>query len=384
MKVFLSYAKEDGAVVKEFHDHLKALGFDPWMDTERLLPGQAWEREIDRALNEANVVVLFMSPRSVQKRSFVTREANTAVQNLRYKHADDIYIIPVLLEPCEVPDEISKRAQYIGYNEPGAKNKIAASIMRAAEQQNIAILDGVAHGPYKVFSRTLTERKTGQPGYEISIDYPEFSSEHFPNAVNTINKLFLGRTTRLLVDNRTKPWDINRELHPEPDGEYNPFHMNGRWDNFGIASATEQNVSVYYNCSWYGAGAIHSNEFHETFNFSIDGDRLYAISLWDLFSDNTKAAEIISQECRKGISREYWNRCGHDIATDDFWAKSFQATTAPDLSKFETFTIANGKLTFYFPPYTVAAYAFGSWIVDVPLYDLRDVIVKNEMFPLKL
>jgi hypothetical protein len=49
LKVFLSYAKEDGAIVKEFYDHLKTMGLDPWMDQERLLPGQSWEREIDRA-----------------------------------------------------------------------------------------------------------------------------------------------------------------------------------------------------------------------------------------------------------------------------------------------------------------------------------------------
>ncbi|WP_346778474.1 TIR domain-containing protein [Burkholderia sp. Ac-20392] len=382
--MFLSYAKEDNAVVKEFHDHLKALGLDPWMDTERLLPGQAWEREIDRALNEANVVVLFMSPRSVKKRSFVTREANTAVQNLQYKHADDIYLIPVLLEPCDVPDEISRRAQYIGYNDPGAKNKIVASIMRAAEQQDVAILDGVAHGPFKVSSRTITEKEVGQPGYEISIDYPEFSSGNFPGIAQSLNTLYKGRATRLLVENRTKPWDIDRELYPNPDGEFNAFHSNGRWDNFGIASATEQNVSVYYNCSWYGAGAAHTNEFHETYNFTISNDRLYSLSLMELFSDTNRAAEIISQECRKSIAREYWNRSGHDITTDEFWADTFQTATSPALSNFETFTISDGKLIFFFAPYTVAAYAFGSWIIEVPLYDLKDVMAKGEKSPLRL
>ncbi|MBN3822598.1 TIR domain-containing protein [Burkholderia sp. Ac-20384] len=377
----MSYAKEDGAIVKEFHDHLKALGLDPWMDQERLLPGQAWEREIEKALNEANVVILFMSPSSVKKRSFVTREANTAVQNLQYKHADDIYVIPVLLEQCDVPYEISKRAQYIQYSEPGAKNKIIASIMRAAEQQDVAILDSVEHGPYKVFSRTITEKQAGQPGYAISIDYPDFSSDQFPEAAESLNRIFLGRATQLLVSNRTKPWDIDQDLYPAPDGELNAFHMNGRWDNFGIASATAKNISVYYNCSWYGAGAAHSNEFHETFNFAATKDYLLPFSLWELFSDNDMAAEIISQECRKSIAREYWNRCGTDIKADDYRNETFLTATAPNLSNFETFTITSEKLTFYFPPYTVAAYSFGSWIVDVPLYDLKDTLKKGEKSP---
>lgn len=382
MKVFLSYAKEDSAIVKEFHDHLKAMGLDPWMDQERLLPGQSWEREIDRALKEANVVILFMSPRSVKKRSFVTREANTAVGNLRYKKADDIYIIPVLLEPCEVPEEISERAQYIEISEPGAKNKIVASIMRAAEQQGIGILTGVEHGPYQVYSRSYKENKPGRPGHDISLDYPEFVSVQFPNVARALTQFFQGKVANVLLDNRSKPWDQDPDLYPEPEDEFNLFHANGRWENFGIASATEHIVSVYFNGSFYGAGAAHSNEYHEGFNFSVIDDQPYPFRLWDLFSDNRKAAEIISQECRKSLAREYWNRSGMDINSDEFWKDSFATNTDATLSNFEIFTVADGKLTFYFAPYRVAAYSYGSFIVDVPLYDLRNVLNKGEKSPL--
>ncbi|CAB3808299.1 hypothetical protein LMG28614_06767 [Paraburkholderia ultramafica] len=382
MKVFLSYAKEDGAIVKEFHDHLKAMGLDPWMDQERLLPGQPWEREIDRALKEANVVILFMSPRSVKKRSFVTREANTAIANLRYKKADDIYVIPVLIEQCEVPEEISERAQYIEISEPGAKNKIVASIMRAAEQQEIAILNGVEHGPYHVYSRSHEEKKPGQPGYDISLDYPEFVSAQFPEVAQALTKFFQGRAAKILLDNRSKPWDQNPDFHPEPEDEFNPFHSNGRWENFGVVSATEHVVSVYFNCSWYGAGAAHSNEYHEGFNFAIIDGQPYPFNLRELFTNAEKAAEIISQECRKSLAREYWNRSGMEIDSDEYWKETFLTNTAASLSNFDTFTVADGKLTFYFAPYRVAAYSFGSFTVDVPLYDLREVLARCDKSPL--
>ncbi|HCY63452.1 MAG TPA: hypothetical protein DHV59_11610 [Oxalobacteraceae bacterium] len=382
MKVFLSYAKEDGAIVKEFHDHLKVMGFDPWMDQERLLPGQSWEHEIDRALKEANAVILFMSPRSVKKRSFVTREANTAIANLRYKKADDIYIIPVLIEQCEIPEEISERAQYIEISEPGAKNKIVASIMRAAEQQEIAILNGVEHGPYQVYSRSYEEKKPGQPGHAISLDYPEFVSAQFPKVAQALTKFFHGRAAKVLLDSRSKPWDQNSEFHPEPEDEFNLYHSNGRWENFGVVSATENVVSVYFNCSWYGAGAAHSNEYHESFNFAVIDGQPYPFNLQELFTNGEKAAEIISQECRKSLAREYWNRSGIDINSDDYWKETFLTNTDARLSNFDTFTVADGKLTFYFAPYRVAAYAFGSLIVDVPFYDLREVLAKGNKSPL--
>jgi hypothetical protein len=323
-----------------------------------------------------------MSPRSVKKRSFVTREANTALANLRYKKADDIYIIPVLLEQCEVPEEISERAQYIEISEPGAKNKIVAAIMRAAEQQEIAILNGVEHGPYQVYSRSHEEKKSGQPGYDISLDYPEFVSTQFPEAAQALTNFFQGRAAKVLLDSRSKPWEQNRDIHPEPEGEFNPFHSNGRWENFGVASANEHLVSVYFNCSWYGAGAAHSSEYHEGFNFSIIDRQLYPFNLAELFANAEKAAEVISHECRKSLAREYWNRSGMEIDSDEYWKEIFLANTAENLSNFDTFTVADGKLTFYFAPYCVAAYSFGSFTVDVPLYDLREALAKDDKSPL--
>ena len=382
MKVFLSYAKEDGAIVKEFHDYLKAIGLDPWMDQEQLLPGQSWEHEIERAMKDANVVILFMSPSSVNKRSFVTREANTAIANLRYKKPDDIYIIPVLIEQCEVPEEISQRAQYIEISEPGAKNKIVASIMRAAEQQNIAILSGNEHGPYQIYSRSYEEKEPGQPGHDISLVYPEFVSPQFPEVAQVLTNFFQGRAAKISLDNRTKPWEQDPELHPEPEGEFNLYHSNGRWESFGVTFATENVVSVHFNCSWYGAGAAHSNEFHESFNFAVINSKPHPFSLSELFTDGEKAAEIISQECRKSLSREYWNRCRTDINADEYWKDIFLTNTAANLSNFDTFTVADGKLTFYFAPYTVAAYAFGSFTADVPLYDLREVLATGVKSPL--
>lgn len=383
LKVFLSYAKEDSAVVKEFHDYLKTMGLYPWMDQEQLLPGQSWEREIDRALKEANVVILFMSPRSVKKRSFVTREANAAIDNLRYKKADDIYIIPVLIEPCEVPEEISERAQYIVFSEPGAKSKIVASIMRAAEQQEIAILTGDEHGPYQVYSRSYEEQRSGQPGHEISLTYPEFVSVQLPDVAQALTKFFQGRAAKVALDSRSLPWSPEPDLYPEPNGEFNLFHSNGRWENFGIASATEHVVSVFYNCSYYPAGAAHSHEYHEGFNFAVIDGQLYPFELTELFTDSDSAAEIISQECRRSLAREYWNRSEMDINSDEYWSETFITNTAASLSNFNVFTVADGKLTFYFAPYSVAAYAFGSFTVDVSLYDLRDVLAKSNKSPLE-
>ena len=112
LKVFVSYAKEDRGRALQYYELLAQEGAEPWMDVKKLLPGQNWEAEIERAFSEANVVVLLLSKRSVDKRGFVQREANDAIERLRYKQPTDIYVIPLLLEPCDVPGHISGRLQY--------------------------------------------------------------------------------------------------------------------------------------------------------------------------------------------------------------------------------------------------------------------------------
>lgn len=85
LKVFISYAREDREKALHYYDLFAKEGVSPWIDVKHLLPGQNWEAEIDRALNDANVVVLLLSKHSVTKRGFVQREANDAIERLRYK-----------------------------------------------------------------------------------------------------------------------------------------------------------------------------------------------------------------------------------------------------------------------------------------------------------
>jgi len=50
-RIFLAYAEEDRAEVRKLYSALQRAGFEPWMDQEKLLPGQNWPRAIDRAID---------------------------------------------------------------------------------------------------------------------------------------------------------------------------------------------------------------------------------------------------------------------------------------------------------------------------------------------
>jgi hypothetical protein len=61
--VFLSYSHGDAAIARSLRTDLERAGCTVWTD-HRLLAGQNWSREIERALDRADVVVALLSPAS--------------------------------------------------------------------------------------------------------------------------------------------------------------------------------------------------------------------------------------------------------------------------------------------------------------------------------
>lgn len=103
---FLCHASEDSQVVEQLYDRLENDGLKPWMDKRDLLPGQDWEREIRRAIERADFFVACLSPHSVTKRGFVQKEMQFALDVLGEIPQSQIYLVPVRLEPCSVPDRL--------------------------------------------------------------------------------------------------------------------------------------------------------------------------------------------------------------------------------------------------------------------------------------
>ena len=176
LKVFLSYASDDVAKVIPFYEKLQDAGFDPWLDRKKLLGGQNFTVEIERAFRDAHVIVIFLSKKSIAKRGFVQREANLAMENLRSKLISDIYIIPVLLEPCDVPDFVSARLQYVDANAVGFWDRFIDSLRQAAIEQEILVEQGTTRGDFQIFDHKLSETWEGLPGHTVDISYPSFRS----------------------------------------------------------------------------------------------------------------------------------------------------------------------------------------------------------------
>jgi hypothetical protein len=106
-QIFLSYVREDIHKVEALYNQLTEAGFNVWMDTQQLLPGQTWSDKIEKAIRHSELVIICLSRVSVQKRGFSQREIRKALNYLQERLEGEIYLIPVRLDDCRVPDSLA-------------------------------------------------------------------------------------------------------------------------------------------------------------------------------------------------------------------------------------------------------------------------------------
>jgi len=106
--MFISYAREDEAQVRDLYARLHALGFNLWMDKVDLKVGQHWRQEIPRQLRASALVLVCFSRAAVTKVGYVRQEFNLVLDMLQEMPDELIHTLPVLLEPCEVPEQFEE------------------------------------------------------------------------------------------------------------------------------------------------------------------------------------------------------------------------------------------------------------------------------------
>lgn len=123
---FLCYAKEDKVIVEQLYSKLEDKGFDPWLDTKKLLAGQEWEYIIEQAIRDSDFFIACLSENSVTKDGFLNVEIKKALRVWEEKAEGKIYLIPVRLEDCSVPSRLSHLHWVDLFTEEGFDNLLDA------------------------------------------------------------------------------------------------------------------------------------------------------------------------------------------------------------------------------------------------------------------
>ncbi len=115
LRVFLCHASEDKSDVRELYDKLSAESWiEPWLDERNILPGQEWDTEIEKAVENADVVIVFLSNLSITKEGYVQRELKYILGIALEKPEGTIFIIPLRLDNCKPPRRV-RTWQYVDY-----------------------------------------------------------------------------------------------------------------------------------------------------------------------------------------------------------------------------------------------------------------------------
>jgi TIR domain len=99
LKIFCCYAHEDEALLNKLKAHLKLLQrqglIDLWHDRD-ISAGAEWEREISKQLNEADIILLLVSPDFMNSDYCYSIEMQRAIERHEQEEA---HVIPIILRP---------------------------------------------------------------------------------------------------------------------------------------------------------------------------------------------------------------------------------------------------------------------------------------------
>lgn len=137
LRVFLCHSSDDKPAVRGLYSRLVSDGIDPWLDENKLDPGVDWQFEIAKAVREAHIVIVCLSQGSINKEGYVQKEIRFSLDKADEKPEGTIFLIPLRLENCTVPDRLS-RWQYVDIFEADGYERLKRALRRRAQDLGIS------------------------------------------------------------------------------------------------------------------------------------------------------------------------------------------------------------------------------------------------------
>ncbi len=113
--VFISHNSKDKRFARRLAADLKARGLSPWLDEDKLRPGDSLIGRLESAIDEVDYMIVVLSPDSVGSR-WVQEEVRMAMYNAIM--GKQIIVVPVLYKTCKTPGFLREKL-YIDFREKG-------------------------------------------------------------------------------------------------------------------------------------------------------------------------------------------------------------------------------------------------------------------------
>lgn len=126
LNIFICYAHSDRETVHHLYHRLMDNGVHAWLDSESLQPGQNWRREIRKAILNSDVVLVCLSQKFNEQHGYRHEELKLALEKAGLLEAGEIFIVPVRLEKCDMPESLSHLHRVDVFEPTGFKKLIRA------------------------------------------------------------------------------------------------------------------------------------------------------------------------------------------------------------------------------------------------------------------
>lgn len=151
LRVFLCHSSSDKPTVRELYQKLSSEGWmDVWLDEEKLLPGQDWDYEIEKALDSSDAVIVSLSTGSVSKEGYVQKELRFVLDIALEKPEGTIFILPLRLDASERPRRL-RPIESVDYFPPESRELAYARLRRSLKLRAdaLGIVTETAESPAK-------------------------------------------------------------------------------------------------------------------------------------------------------------------------------------------------------------------------------------------
>jgi len=348
--IVLSYAPDDMMRVERFYRAFHEAGLKPWMDNLDRPPGALWERALSAAIRSCDLLIIFLSERSVDKHGLLRKELIQALSNWVEKEADDVYVVLARLEACKIPDQLENFQKFEALDD--LKTPQLVTLLRVLHGKATGKLafppTKLEYKQQRIFPENPTHCDIGVtiPQVDQNNDLIAAANSLIEGTAQDILEAFLVHAGSGLSGKEIK--DLGLEKSPN----------DGFWLQPIVLTATRSLISTEFYISTYRRGETQRRHYTRTIN--IDVENSTELYLNNIVHNEATAMQFFSIYCENALRAE-----------PDFLLAGKDWKFDPSgVSPSQSFGFRNADLIFIFAPCEVGGHAFGRKVVELPFNDV--------------
>jgi hypothetical protein len=126
LKIFLCYVPSDELVVSNLASRIKRAGYDSWIASEKLQPGDDWKTMLPEIVRAADLFLVCLSTTFTSKPDLAQKILKYALDVADERPENSKFIIPVKLENCVIPFKLQDWTPVNYYEQTGWDRLLSA------------------------------------------------------------------------------------------------------------------------------------------------------------------------------------------------------------------------------------------------------------------